>query len=241
VDLATLSKLPEPRQVPELNASFDLKDAPTGWHPVPGYPLWQVVPDVTYPWNPEVVKAMRRIDPSIVPLWVTWAYKPPKDDANKDIFVTGRHAVGWHLPQYDSQDFHVLMPTGPIDGLTFKRPNRLWKIYHVASETEERIGGFVPWSWWMYYNLREEFREMGAPTIKEYIADKKAVMAVRKAAREAEHDYINAQMAPFINERLDRVPAHVWQMWQQGGYKTAKPERTTLSMANQRGLPPLGR
>ena len=218
------------RAVPELEAKFALKDAPTGWHPVPGYPKWQVVPDVAHPWDPEVVRAMRTIDPAIVPLWVLWAYKPPKDDANKDVFVTGRHAIGWHVPQYEAQDFGVLMPTLPINGLVFKRPTRLWKIYHEREETSERIGGFVPFSWWMYYNLLDEFRPCGAPTMREYIVGKKAAEQVKKVSIQAQHDYMNAQMAPFIQKKLDQVSPTDWKAWQAGGWRTARPKKLQLDL-----------
>lgn len=242
MNLASMTDQPtiQTRAMPSLAVGMDLKDAPSGWAPVPGYPKWQVVPDPATPWDVDVVKAMRKLDPTLVPLWVTWAYKPPKRDASCEVFVTGRHAIGWHLPDLPSLDFNVLMPTSPIGGMTFKRPNRLWKIYHVSEETSQRIGGFVPWTWWQYYNLREEFREAvpederqdenrnrqgGHFSMKAYLEAKKAAMDVRKASLDAQQSYMRSQVEPFIQKKLDGVSDTLWKEWLSGGNKTAAPPK----------------
>lgn len=230
--LSDLSFREEPRNVSDLTANIPLKDAPTGWCPVPGYPIWQVIPDVAYPWDPAVVRAMRSIDPSIVPLWVTWAYKPPKDDSNREVYVTGRHAVGWHVPYYPAQDFSVLMPTCSM----LKRPTRLWKIYHESAGTDERIGGFVPWSWWMYHNLVDEFVPNGAPKMREYIKGKKEHIEKRAAAITEEQKYMQAQVSPFIERQLDQVTDTDWKMWREGGWKTARGTKPQFAVPQQ-GLP----
>ncbi len=232
MDLQSMSEGVQVRDAPEYALPYRLKDAPDGWVLIPGFPMWQVVPDPATPWDPAVVRAMRELDPNIVPLWATWAYRPPCRDSSVEVFVTGRHAVGWHLPEAESQDFQVLMPTGPIHGLSFKRPTRLWKIYHEAPEgDEERIGGFVSWSWWQYHNMREEFSERGHQTMREYLRGMRAGQEVRKAARDAQHQYMMSQVAPFIQKRLDNVRPLDWKLWQAGGWKTARPQSTSISLS----------
>jgi hypothetical protein len=220
VDLEQLSNKPglHAREFHEAKVDFMLKDAPDGYYPLKGYPKWQAIPDVACPWDPAVVKAMRELDPSIVPLWVTWAYGPPKGDANKDVFVTGRHAVGWHRPDLDFQDFHVMMPSGPVGGIYLKRPTRLWKIYHVSEENGARIGGFVPWSWWMYYNLREEFSENGSVSMHE-LMEAKRVRETKKAAQiEEDSRLMRAEADKFIKRKLDNVTDADWKKWLAGGH-----------------------
>lgn len=213
------------RALPEEAVSYQIRDTPAGYRPLPGYPKWQVVPDAACPWDPQVVRAMRALDPAIVPLWATWVYAPPADQSDKTVFITGRHAVGWHRPDLPSQEFHALMPSGRIGGMSFKRPTRIWKIYHEAHETNDRIGGFVPWSWWMYYNLRDEFCENGFRSMREINEMKRQAIQKQKQ----EHDQLMADMdeatAPFIEKALEGVRPMDWKLWLEGGYKTVQPKK----------------
>jgi len=209
------------------SARFEIKDSPTGWALLPEYPMYQVVPDAQYPWDVDIVKAMRTIDPRVVPLWVTWAYKPPIDCPDKGVYVTGRHAIGLANmdPKIEQQDFSVLMPTTPIGGMTFKRPTVIHKIYHVAPETDERIGGFVPYSWWMYYNLREEYvgDKSNPETGKEYITRLKEEWEQKQAARSKEQSYIFSDVNKFATERLNRTPEQIIKEWMLGANKMYRP------------------
>ena len=188
---------------------FSIKDSPTGWALLPEFPQYQVVPSPEYPWDPDVVKAMLKVDPRVVPLWVTWAYKPPIDSPDQGVFVTGRHGIGLAIddPKIEQHDFQCLMPTSSIHGLTFKRPTVIHKIYHVAPETEERIGGFVPWSWWMYYNLREEFvgDKTGAPTGREFVRKARELWEARQAQNAKERDYAFGDVNEYVLRKLANV------------------------------------
>lgn len=203
-----------------------IKDAPTGWALLPEYPMYQVVPDAQYPWDVDVVKAMRTVDPRVVPLWVTWAYRPPKDCPDKGVFVTGRHAIGLAIddPKVEQHDFSCLMPTTPIGGMTFKRPTVIHKIYHVASTTEEIIGDFVPYSWWMYYNLREEFvgDKPEAMTGHEYVEKAREEYDAREEQRRKERIYMFQDVNNFVHRKLKDVPEHVWKSWLSGGNEQFK-------------------
>lgn len=188
---------------------FDIKDSPTGWALLPGYPYYQVVPSPEYPWDPAVVRAMVEVDPRVVPLWVIWAYKPPVDTPDQGVYVTGRHGIGLAIdnPKGEQHDFHCLMPTGPIHGLTFKRPTVVHKIYHVSHETEERIGGFVPWSWWMYYNLREEFvgDKPSTQTGREFTRAARESWEKKTEQRSKERSYIFGDVNKYVTRVLSGV------------------------------------
>lgn len=200
--------------------SFEIKDSPTGWALLPEYPMYQVVQDSQYPWDVDVVRAMRSVDPRVVPLWVTWAYKPPIDCPDKGVYVTGRHGLGLAIndPKVEQHDFSCLMPTVPIGGMHFQRPTVLHKIYHVASETDERIGGFVPYSWWMYYNLREEFvgDKPETTTGKEFVQRAKEQHQSNQEKRAQAQQYAFRDVNAFVTKKLAETPEHLVKQWLLG-------------------------
>jgi hypothetical protein len=237
------------KQVPEEAIDYQIRDTPAGYRPLPGWPTWQVVPDVACPWDPVVVKAMRELDPSLTPLWVTWVYAPPADQSDKTPFVTGRHAMGWHRPDLPAQNFNCLMPLSKIEGMALKRPTRLWKIYHEAENTKDRIGGFVPFSWWMYYNLLEEFSAQGQI---RGVTDKpgSAFWSMREAnkakqagivKKQEEHANLMADMdaatAPFIEKALESMRPMDWKLWFEGGYKEVQKKKIQVGYGQMGSTP----
>lgn len=80
------------------------------------------IPDAEYPWNPEIVKQIRKeFDPAWTPLFCRERWMTP----NKGVVVIGRHMVGRHvpIPRTDVDVLQVLRPTcGAWWGVTIKTP-----------------------------------------------------------------------------------------------------------------------
>lgn len=107
-----------------------------GWLEVGQF--YSCIPDSAYPWDPMVMKEILRYVPDAVPMWVQWVFETPLEDSRTEQVVFGRHALGRRLwtPRSKHEEFRVLMPTMPCQGLTFEKPNLLWFIHMGADNPQ---------------------------------------------------------------------------------------------------------
>jgi hypothetical protein len=109
---------------------------------------YSCVPDVAYPWDPQIMKAIREFAPDAVPVWVQWVFLSPSETGNPEVVVFGRHALGRTVRNLTSElePFRCVMPSMPCQGLTFERPNRIWFIHEGAPNpvAAELPGSFLP-------------------------------------------------------------------------------------------------
>jgi hypothetical protein len=139
--------LPKEDQLPSLHVK--LRDSP---HTARGYReigmFYSCVPDSVYPWDPEIMKKIWEFAPDATPLWVHWVFRSPADDRD-EIVVYGRHALGRHIKQNRGylEPFRVLMPTMPVLGLKFEKPNAIWFIHEGPQESKQFVdlpGAYLP-------------------------------------------------------------------------------------------------
>jgi hypothetical protein len=118
----------------------------------PGYRemdvVYSCVPDPAYPWDPQVMKAIREFAPDAVPMWIQWAFMSPHETGNPEVVVFGRHALGRTIQNLTSElePFRCAMPTMPCQGLTFERPNRIWFVHEGAPNQQypDLPGSYLP-------------------------------------------------------------------------------------------------
>lgn len=105
------------------------------FYTAPGYReigmFYSCVPDPAYPWNPMIMREIRKLAPDAVPLWVHWVFMSPQETGNPKLEIFGRHALGRVIKQQRREltPMRVLMPTMPCQGLWFERPNDIWFIH----------------------------------------------------------------------------------------------------------------
>lgn len=103
------------------------------------------VPDAEYPWDPDIVKAIRReFDPYWTPLFAREAWYTPA----KTLLISGRHMVARYVPLPHSE-VDVLRAYVPFDvchGIRFRKPlleAMTLEIRAAPDKVEEETGGMV--------------------------------------------------------------------------------------------------
>lgn len=162
-----------------------------------------VVPFLTenevYPWPREVVKAIREVDPFIVPIWVKYVCRTPAGTE----FIIGRHAIGRMPPSWEAD--HKEIDGGSLVLGAYQPASRgavnlhcagrqiLWLDILALPPNGEQFpsgihGPYRPFDWSVFYDYRVEHRD-----IEDEIRERRERMLERKrkanAAIKAEHDY----------------------------------------------------
>lgn len=204
--------MPTPEQMPTLRVP--LRDSPEnarGYREVGvGY---SCVPDVSYPWDPDKVKAIREFMPDVVPIWVRWVFLRPN---SKEKVVFGRHALGRSIrePGRDLIPFQCLMPSFPCQGLTFEKPNRIWFIHEGDRNQDypDIPGTYLPFNDSIVHRAREscqylklsdkEYREQME---KDLIGDVQKRLEVRKAASAADREARDKDFHKYADKLLEQI------------------------------------
>lgn len=153
-----------------------------------------------YPWNPEVVKAIREFEPDFCPLWVTSVYRSPAGSYK----VFGRHAIGIDCKSHMQEGSHapVKVWTATYGVNAGRRPilvESLLQDQDVKVVPELSVFGYAPLDWGFYYKAKEgwyqtrkaklEARADAEKEAAEYIAASQEATAKAKKALDDEADY----------------------------------------------------
>lgn len=154
----------------------------------------------TYPWNPEIVKAIRFIEPDFCPLWVITAYRSPAGGVEK----FGRHAIGKDYKYYDPDEkirpMNVHTATYGVNA--GRRPVLITDILQdkkVSLIPDLKVYGFLPFDWTIVAKARRNHWErkhsdekaLDAATIGEKAA--LDLWDAENAAREKRKNEINEE------------------------------------------------
>lgn len=99
------------------------------------------IPDPEYPWDPAVVKKIRKeFDPDFVPLFIRELWRTP----SKGLVSVGRHACGRTIrnPHDGYRYLNVLLPTSPIGGIKIEGPilrSATFQVNAPLTPHDERI------------------------------------------------------------------------------------------------------
>lgn len=171
------------------------------------------VPNGLYPWNPEVIKAIWKFDPTLVPMWVNWSFAPP--DKDNEVVTFGRHVIGRHESQLrsDIEDFRVEMPSMPCQGISFKKPNVLELVLMMPTNTEypdaaDLPGDFIAFDWPIVEWLKERFKasqKSGKDMARDYINSQLEAETKASQAAAEESAYRMKDLEKFVNKKLEQV------------------------------------
>lgn len=189
----------------------DSFDSAPGWRDLGTY--YTCVPDAQYPWDPVVMKRIQEFAPDAVPLWVQWVFRSPGADSHVEVF--GRHALGRVLDKgrTDTYPFRVHMPTMPVLGMTFQKPNNIWFVHDGAPHPtcKELPGNYLPFDDTILDRARQSAIGMRM-TEEEYTAYLKQKFVFGKLeARDARR----AAYAKDLLERREHIRAYAQRQYDQ--------------------------
>ena len=218
---------------PLIHAPADSFHTAPGWREV-AFDL-TCIPHGVCPWNPEVVKAIWKFDPTFVPMWVNWAFAPPGTD--DEVVVFGRHVIGRYEPSLSNApaEFTVKMPSFPCQGLTFKRPNVLELVLMMPTNTDypedpDLPGDYIPFDWPIVEWLRERFKASEAFDHKDYINSKKVEYDEAAEKRREEEEYRTKDLMKFVNKKLEQVSEVELKEHLLGQFKKKQPKKLLLDL-----------
>lgn len=211
---------------PALKRNFKLSSQEQGWKEI-GMEL-SCVPNAVYPWDKEVVAAIRRIAPDIVPVWVRWIFKDP----DGKVVVFGRHALARVNKDKKNEGvaWPVEMPSMPCNGMWFEAPNDeliIWQS-ETNSVAEDVPGDYKPFNWELYKFVADNYKHHDVKELKKRFIDD--VKAARQSEREklaAEQDYIKRDLDKFVDKMLDKVSESEVKDWMLGD-KSPKTKPTVV-------------
>lgn len=227
--------LPTPQQMPTLR--MPLRDSPENAR---GYREvgidYSCVPDVSYPWDPERVKAIREFMPDVVPLWVQWVFLRPN---SKERVVFGRHALGRSIqePGRELLPFRCLMPSFPCQGLTFEKPNRIWFIHEGDRNRDypDIPGTYLPFNDTIVHRARESARylklsdkEYREQMEKELINDVMKEREARKALSADEREQRDKDFHKYADKLLETISDVEMAEYQRGVGKRGRQKKTMV-------------
>lgn len=187
---------------------FTIPDRTPGWTEL-GMEF-SCVPDATYPWDVDVVRAIRAIRSDLVPMWCRWVFLSPWDkDSGQEAVVFGRHALGMVDAGLKGQPHSFIcdMPEMPCKGISFERPNKIWCVF--TGEKDKRAadlpGAYVPFGWNIYQYV-DGCPELSPKELRRLTIEKKKEEASRRSAAEAaEKAYIKRDMDRYADKVLSNM------------------------------------
>ena len=192
--------------MPALQGQFG-----TDFHSAPGWReigmQFSCIPDAVEGWDSTVVKNIRKIDPSFVPVKINWIFMSPTDTGEPEEKVFVRYGLARKVddPHGELTPLNVLMPS-TLNG--WPTPNKLEVIFQGPRKKER------------YCDLPGEFVPLGGAVYQWFIdhygqQDPEEVMAVIQAQREAherkkkqlqdEIDYMQKDLDKYTQKMLDRT------------------------------------
>lgn len=160
------------------------------------------VPHEAYPWKPDLVKDLWKVDPSFRPMWVRWVFR--KGDETR---VYGFHVLARRVadPHGELAPFPVTMPTMPCQGLSFDQPNYVENYWMEDDGVGDLPGSYKSFES-LYSFCKAAHKERTAAELKEQFITKPKEEADRRlAAARAEHEYKMRDIEKFTNKMLERV------------------------------------
>lgn len=191
--------------MPTMHGQFatDFNSAP-GWREV-GMEF-TCIPDALHPWDAKIVSAIRRIDPSFVPVTIRWVFLSPHDTGNpqEEVFVRYGLARKVDDPYQVLPPMNVLMPTDN----SLPRPNKLVVIFQGPRKKEKYCdlpGDFVPFDGnilnWFYDNYGIQSPE----EVMAIIEQRRKAHEQKKRSVQSEMEYIQRDIEKYAQKMLDRV------------------------------------
>jgi hypothetical protein len=168
------------------------------------------IPDQTYPWDPKVVKAIQKIAPDIVPIWVRYIYKEPTDWGTNRLHVIGRHGLACvnKTPGVDPNPFQCRMPQIPCQGVYFERPNQIEYIFKGKEDINalDLPGEYIPFDWAVYDFVKASYRKNSFAEMKDhYITKPLEARRKREQKQKEEAAYRARDFQKYAARKLEQA------------------------------------
>lgn len=198
----------------ESQPSFSLPvhDSPetaVGWRFLGEF--YSCIPDVAYPWDPAVVRAIRSFCPDAQPISIKTVWKSSALDGNVKTMVLVRHGIARAVrdPVAPTHSFHCRMPSTGA-GIRLHTPNYIevnWYDKENRPWGYDLPGAYLPFDWEFYSSLRLSYtdnllpEELSAKLFNPYIARRE----LRRKQSRDEQEYIDRDVQSYQQKRLDRA------------------------------------
>lgn len=203
---------------------------------------YSCVPDSAYPWDPQIMKAIREFVPDAVPMWVHWVFLSPHETGNPQVVVFGRHALGRKIRNVVSElePFRCAMPTMPCQGLTFERPNRIWFIHEGSPNPQysDLPGAFLPFDGSILDRAKKSAigfqmteKEFVESMKAEFIEKERVAKALRKQQIEDDMESRRRDFEAYASKQFERISeseAKGYLAAQRSGEFKRRPKRPTI-------------
>jgi len=196
---------------------YKIADSPAtapGWREIDV--AYSCIPDPTYPWDPQVMRAILEVAPDAVPMWVHWVFLSPHETGNPQVVVFGRHALGRRIRNQTSElePFRCAMPTMPCQGLTFERPNRIWFIHEGSTHPEhpDLPGTFLPFDGSILdrakksaIGFRMTEKEFIQSMKEEFIEREREAKALRRKQLDEDMEYRHRDFEAYATKQVANI------------------------------------
>lgn len=237
-----LSELKALEQRPEDGPTLGYRVADS-FASAPGYRemdvVYSCVPDPAYPWDPQVMRAIREFAPDAVPMWIQWVFMSPGETGNPEVVVFGRHALGRTIQNLTSElePFRCAMPTMPCQGLTFERPNRIWFVHEGAPHPQypDLPGSYLPFDGSILdrakksaIGFRMSEKEFVEYMRQEFIEKAREEKDRRRAALEDDLEARRRDFEAYADKQFERISEVEAAEFQRSAGKREVPARPTI-------------
>jgi hypothetical protein len=169
------------------------------------------VPDAAYPWDPEIVRAIRVFDPGFVPIFRRILLRDTHSGAIREFC---HHGIGRFSTRRPVQPWVARIPTpscgygrdfGPITMV-----DRWIQGPVVVGSPRQRYSlppPFVPYSDWVYQWARRNYWEASAREMRNYQReiDRRRPERLARKTEEAEAEYRVKQESPYQKRLLEQL------------------------------------
>jgi len=172
---------------------------------------YSCVPDAVYPWDPDVVRAIWRFDPSARPIWVKDIFQVPLEDSDAHrVIVYGRHGIARKIENLRGlEPLQVEMPSMPVLGLRFDAPNYepvRWFDRLAPGKYPEAPGAYLPFDFefakWLEMTRMPHDEALW---VKTFVTDKQVRELERKRQRDDMHNYLMREVRKFTSKILENT------------------------------------
>lgn len=176
--------------------------------------VWTAIPDVQYPWDPDILALIREFASDTVPLWRLSVFWEPN---TQNVAVFGRHALGRHItePGYELSPFHCSMPSMPCLSTYFKRPNKIWFVHEGVRNRDypDIPGTYLPFDTGLLHRARESVAnlpQMSAKEAKQFLMQEMVYGPAeeREKRRKALEDDLaqrEKDFGPYAQKMIERI------------------------------------
>jgi hypothetical protein len=183
----------------ELHA-YQTRRSRRGWRAI--WTHVSAVPDVLYPYDPAVWRAIREFDPNTIVLMTKRAYQAPTGEER----VLRFHTLSSHRWNPDQPPDPALKAVLTPTWCNMPQPTHI--DLHLENRRARRGDGlpgeYIPFDWRVYYALRSSYQEWTGAQIERFLAENDAAAQAQKRREAAE---------ARVQERFRKEGARLMEHW----------------------------